>query len=279
MSKNIFIQKPRSGTPFADLEPLSDRHPNPLCPCHRSPFTPHPVSCWSDEPFQRRTIGQTDRQTERHTGWQTDAAENNIGCRSKTCGANNNNTIWHTVTYHTLCQPTSTHPHNSPTFHNLATYHTQPVRLTVRSTHASVRQHFLMFNPHFLTTYPQSHTSQPRNLPLNQCDWRQEAPTHQVSTFWCSTHTSSQLTTRYVNLHPHFLTTHPHFTTSQLTNFVAADAYTRFFRCIHKFDNDLVRCFATNHAHNRQTDRQTDGIAMAYTALSIPLCSNKMHWV
>ena len=170
MSKNIFIQKPRSGTPFADLEPLSDRHPNPLCPCHRSPFTPHPVSCWSDEPFQRRTIGQTDRQTERHTGWQTDAAENNIGCRSKTCGANNNNTIWHTVTYHTLCQPTSTHPHNSPTFHNLATYHTQPVRLTVRSTHASVRQHFLVFNPHFLTTHPHFTTSQLTTL--NQCDWR-----------------------------------------------------------------------------------------------------------
>ena len=64
----------------------------------------------------------------------------------------------------TLSDVQPTHPHNSPTFHNLATYHTQPVRLTIRSTHAS-SQHFLMFNPHFLTTHPQSHTSQPRNLP------------------------------------------------------------------------------------------------------------------
>ena len=102
----------------------------------------------------------------------------------------------------TLSDVQPTHPHNSPTFHNLATYHTQPVRLTIRSTHAS-SQHFLMFNPHFLTTYHYVTSSQLTHNPtLHNLATYHTQPVRLTAR---STHASSQ---HFLMFNPHILTTY-----------------------------------------------------------------------
>ena len=140
-----------------------------------------------------------------------------------------------------------------------------------------------MFNPHFLTTYPQSHTSQPRNLPhsTSATDGKKHPRIKSALSDVQPTHPH--------NL-PHVMSTYIH-TSSQLTHISQPRNLPTLWPLMHTHDfsgvfiNLIMISYVVSPLITRITGRQTDRQTelpwhiprLAYHCVVIKCIGYKLH--